>query len=266
MIAKEWRDARWKLIVATVLVLAMGVMIPLDTLFPHAYSLFGEPSNTVAPSPRDAAGYLGYLLWSQWFTEASGNLVLMLVAAILGAGLISDESNRGTLFLALNRPVSRGRILLTKYAVNAGVLLAISVLGSTALLVTTRILGHPQDTSGVLVSAVLMWLGLLFVLGSALLLSVMLDNTLLAVVGTLLVWILTSVVPAFVAQQVAVLFLSSQGEFPATLFDALSLSPYWSSLAAYSGNSFPAVQLLVSLATAAVPLLLALRVFERKAY
>ncbi len=266
MIAKEWRDARWKFAIATALVLAIGVMIPIDTLFPHAYSLFGEPANVVAPSPREDAGYLRYLLWSQWFTEASGNLILMLMAAILGAGLISDETNRGTLFLLLNKPVSRGRVLLTKYAINASVLLAISLLGSAALLVTTRAFGYPQDTSGVLVSTVLMWLGLLFVLGTALLLSVALDNTLLAVAGTFLVWILTSVFPALVAQQVAVLFLSSQSEFPASLFDALALSPYWSSLAAYSGESLPTTQLLISLTTAALPLLVALRVFKRKAY
>lgn len=266
MIAKEWQDARWKLAVGALLVLGMGVMIPLDTLFPHAYSLFGEPVNVVAPSPAEDAGYLRYLLWSQWFTEASGNLVLMLVAAILGAGLISDEVNRGTLFFVLNRPISRGRVLLTKYAVNAGVLLAISLLGSAALLATTGAFGYPQNAGGVLVSAVLMWLGLLFVLGTALLLSVALDNTLLAIAGTFLVYVLTSVVPALVAQQIAVIFLSSQGEFPATLFDALALSPYWSSLAAYSGDSFPATQLLVSLATAAVPLLAALWMFRRKSY
>ncbi len=266
MIAKEWRDARWKFAIGAVLVLAIAVMIPLDTLFPHAYSLFGEPDGVVAPSPREDAGYLGYLLWSQWFTEASGNLILMLIAAILGAGLISDEVNRDTLFLLLNRPVSRGRVLLTKYAVNAGALLAVSLLGSAALMVTAGALGHPQDTSGVLVSAALMWLGLLFVLGTALLLSVALENTLLAVAGAFLVWVLTSVVPAFVAQQVAVLFLSSQGEFPATLFDALAISPYWSSLAAYSGDSFPATQLLVSLTTAALPLLAALWMFRRKEY
>ncbi len=244
----------------------MGVMIPLDTLFPHAYSLFGEPANVVAPSPREDAGYLEYLLWSQWFTEASGNLILMLAATILGAGLVSDEANRGTLFLVLNRPVTRERLLLIKYTINAGALLAISLLGSIALLATTAASGYPQDVGGVLVSAVLMWLGLLFVLGTAILLSIILNNTLLAVAGTFGVWVVTSIVPAFVAQQVAVFFLSSQSEFPATLFDALAVSPYWSSLPAYSGNSFPTTQLLVSLLIAAVPLLLALRVFKQKNY
>ena len=266
MIAKEWRDARWKFAIGTVLALTIGMMIPLDTLYPHAYSVFGEPANVVAPSPREDAGYLRYLLWSQWFTEASGNLILMLMAAILGAGLISDETNRGTLFLLLNKPVSRGRVLLTKYAINAAVLLAISLLGSVALLVLAGVLGYPQDAGGMIVSAVLMWLGLLFVLGTALLLSVALNNSLLAVAGTFLVWVLISVFPAFVAQQVAVLFLSSQSEFPATLLDALALSPYWSSLDAYSGRSFPTAQLLVSLTTAAVPLLVALRVFKQKAF
>jgi hypothetical protein len=47
MIAKEWRDARWKFIVGAVLVLVVGVMIPFDTLLPNPYSLFGEPENVI---------------------------------------------------------------------------------------------------------------------------------------------------------------------------------------------------------------------------
>jgi ABC-type transport system involved in multi-copper enzyme maturation permease subunit len=166
MIAKEWRDARWKLAIGAMLVVAMAVLIPLDTLFPHSYSLFGEPGNVVAPSPTENTGYLRYLLWSQWFTEASGNLVLMLLAAVLGAGLISDEVTRGTIFLLLDKPVGRGRMLLTKYTVGAGVLLIITLLGSVTLLVVAGILGYPQYAGGVLVSTVLMWLGLLFMLGT----------------------------------------------------------------------------------------------------
>ena len=189
MMAKEWRDARWEVAVGAVLVLAMAVLIPLDTLLPHSYSLFGEPDNVLAPPPTEDAGYLRYLLWSQWFTEASGNLVLMLPAAVLGAGLISDEANRGTIFLLLDKPVGRGRVLLTKYAVGAGVLLIITLLGSTTLLLVAGTLGYPQHTGGVLVSTVLMWLGLLFVLGTSLLLSVVLDSALLAFVGTFLaIW------------------------------------------------------------------------------
>jgi hypothetical protein len=92
MIAKEWRDARWKLLVGAVLVLAMGALIPVDTLSPSSYALFGEPNNVVAPSPEEDAEYLRYLLWGQWFTEASGNLILMMVAAVLGAGLVSEET------------------------------------------------------------------------------------------------------------------------------------------------------------------------------
>jgi ABC-2 type transport system permease protein len=265
MIAKEWRDARWKLVIGTVLVLVMGVLIPLDTLFPHSYSLFGEPGNVVAPSPTEDAGYLKYLLWSQWFTEASGNLILMLLAAVLGAGLISDEVNRGTIFLLLDKPVGRERVLLTKYTISAGALLIITLLGSATLLIVAGTLGYPQHAGGVFVSTVLMWLGLLFMFGTSLLLSVVLDSALLAVVGTFMVWMLTSVAPAFVAQQTAV-FLSTQNEALATVFDVLSLSPYWTSLAAYSGDSFPTMQLLVSSVTAGLPLLLALWIFRRKAY
>jgi hypothetical protein len=63
-----------------------------------------------------------------------------------------------------------------------------------------------------------------------------------------------------------VILPSSQNDLPATLFDAFSLSPYWTSLAAYSGESFPAVNLLVSSATAALAPLAALWLFRRKAY
>lgn len=266
MVAKELRDVRWKFVIGTVLVLVIGVLIPVDTLSPHSYSLFGEPGNVIAPSPTEDAGYLRYLLWSQWFTEGSGNLFLMLLATVLGAGLISDEMNRGTIFLLLNKPVGREHVLLTKYTVGAGVLLITTLLGSVTLLVVAWALGYPQHAGGVFVSAVLMWLGLLFVLGTSLLLSVMLDSAVLAVVGTFLVWMLTSVAPAFVAQQTAVFFLSSQNEFPATLFDALALSPYWTSLAAYSGNTFPILQLLVSSVTAGLPLLTALWLFRRRDY
>ena len=241
-------------------------MIPLDTLFPHTYSLFGEPDNVIAPSPKEDAGYLRYLLWTQWFSEASGNPILMLIAAVLGAGLISGETSRGTIFLLLSKPVSRERILLIKYAINALALFVIVMLGSTALLVITGALGHPQNTRGVFISAVLMWLGLLFILGTSLVLSVVLDSTLLALVGTLLVWVLTSVLPAFIAQQIATIFLTSQNQFPATLFDALALSPYWTSLAAYTGHSFPTLQLLVSSVAAAPPILVALWLFNKKAY
>jgi hypothetical protein len=95
-------------------------------------------------------------------------------------------------------------VVLTKYASNAGALLAIS------LLVTTGALGYPHDTGGVLVSALLVWLGLLFVLGTANVLSVAPESTLLAVAGTFLVYGLIPVVSAFVARrEVGVLLLSS---------------------------------------------------------
>ena len=44
------------------------------------------------------------------------------------------------------------------------------------------------------------------------------------------------------------------------------VSPYWMGLAAYSGHSVPTLQLLVSSVAAAVPLLVALWLFNMKAY
>ncbi len=131
MVVKEWRDARWKFLVGSVLVLVVGVMIPLDTLVPNPYSLFGAPENVIAPSPREDARYLEYLLWSQWFGEASGNPILMLIAAVLGAGLISGETSRSTIFFLFSKPVSRERVLLTKYAIGAGILFVVVMLAAS---------------------------------------------------------------------------------------------------------------------------------------
>src|SRR3712207_6603096 len=101
-------------------------------------------------------------------------------------------------------PVSRERMLLTKYALGAGVLFVVAMVGSVARRGASAAVGYPQKMVGVLVSGVWVWLGLLFVLGTSLMLSVVLDSTLLALVGTFLVWMLTSLFPALIAQQIAV--------------------------------------------------------------
>ncbi|MCA1715496.1 MAG: ABC transporter permease subunit [Actinobacteria bacterium] len=130
-------------------------------------------------------------MWHGWFGTGLGNPLLFFLAVLLGAGLISGEASRGSIFLLLSRPISRKRVLLTKYVVSASALFVVTVLFGVALLVFAALLGHPPSVAGVIISTVLMWLGLLFVLGTALVLSVVLDNTLLAAASTVLVWMLS---------------------------------------------------------------------------
>src|SRR5262249_52887920 len=122
-------------------------------------------------------GSYNMYVWGQWFSK-NGTQVVAVLAAVLGCGLIGAEANKGTIFFLLSKPVSRVRVLLVKYAVNAGLLLAMVLAGSAGLVVAAAIVGRPQPLGGVLISTVLLWLGTLFVLGLAMLFSVLFKDVL----------------------------------------------------------------------------------------
>ena len=256
MIAKEWRNARWKFFVGTLLALAAGAVTPFG-VGPIAWEGIGVP-----PFPMLSTEEGRYLVWWEWFGTGLGNPILFFLAVVLGADVISGEVRSGNIFLLLSKPISRERVLLTKYLVGAGVLFVVTVLFSAALLITAGITGYLPNVGGLLISTVLMWLGLLFVLGTALTLSVVFNSTLLALVGTVLVWLLTSIVPAYVFQQIAVMNNTSSSP----LQEGLSLSMYWSSETAYLDANFPAVEFFVCLVSSLLVLAAALWLFDRKAY
>jgi hypothetical protein len=117
-----------------------------------------------------------------------------------------------------------------------------------ALIITAAIAGYPQQLGGIIISTVLLWLGVLFVLGLALLFSVLFKDVLRPLLCTLVITIL-AIIPGF---------------FPN--WGAWSLLGYWSSQAAYLGQSFPTKELIICLVAAALPLFLALILFRRQAY
>ena len=93
-----------------------------------------------------------------------------------------------------------------------------------------------------------MWLGTLFVLGLALLFSILFKDVLWPLVFALMITILTSI----------------PGLIPG--WSDWSLPGYWSSQAAYLGQEFPAKALLICLVAAVVPLILAIPLFQKRAY
>lgn len=166
MIAKEWRDARWKLFLGTmaVLVLAALVIPPYERM-------------RDIPNPSNLSGEFG---------TATGN-VLVPLAALLGVGLISGEAGRNTIVFLLSRPLSRTRLLMAKYAVGAGSLLAVSSLSGVGVLVSAAARGYPIgqfNAWGVGLSVLLMWLGSLSVFGVALLISIFSKDVMRSVVTT----------------------------------------------------------------------------------
>jgi ABC-2 type transport system permease protein len=250
MAVKEIIEARWKLIIgaAICVVLAAALAASYDLIkrmLTHAN--LQQAPQSLQGQIQGLLGSYDIYVWSQWFGK-NGAQVLAVLAAVLGCSLIASEVNKGTIFFLLSRPVSRVRVLLVKYAVSAGMLLAITVVSSAALLVTAAILGHPQHLGGMAISTVLLWLGTLFVLGLATLFSVLFKDILRPLLLALIITVIT-VIPSFIP---------NWGDW--------SLPGYWTSQAAYLGQEFPTKALIICLVAAVVPMVLAVPLFRRQAY
>jgi ABC-2 type transport system permease protein len=248
MKTKELLEARWKIITFALLaLLGTAGNIAIYTFTPKTPANSDLPSTLQHLIPEQLVNTFDAFVWEHWFAT-NGPLILVLFAAILGGGLIASEVSKGTIFFLLSKPVSRERILLTKYGVSAGLLLAVSVLGSLTILSMGVALGHPVAPLPLLAATGLLWLVTLFPLGLSLFFSLVSPDSLRPVIFSLLTT-LAFMLPAF---------LPNGQEW--------NLLHYWSNQSAYLAGSFPLKEYLVCLVTAAVPLLVALVVFRRKAY
>jgi ABC-2 type transport system permease protein len=246
MIRKEWLDQRLKLLIG----LGVGLVTLLIGLVaaPEMGGLTSNPE--LKASIAEATGDYPPYLWNTLFNPGNSlGLLLLILAASVGASLIAGEVTRGTIFVLLSRPLSRARLLLTKYAVGAAGLLAVTLTLTLALLIIAAAAGQPQQPGGALVSALLLWLGSLFVLGLATLFSVVFTNVLAPLALSLALTGLLALLPTLLG-----------------LPSGWSLPAYWSSLPAFLGQQWPLRELLVSVVAAALPLLLAYHLFRRRPY
>lgn len=262
MIAKEWRDARWKLIAAAVpVVLYALILSPYAEFIEEARRVPSE--NPVEVALRDLSDlyYLG------------GLFVLMPLAGFLGVASISGEVSNGTILQMLSRPVSRAHVLLVKYAVGAGTLLLAAVLGKVLLIGMAAIRGYPLGQLRVLetvVSVFVLWLGMLFVLGTAMLVSTIFRGVLASFVACTVALLAAFALPHTFLE----LFMPSTAALT-ELSTRLALFTYWTPAYYYYGDlrdtsigigGFTAANFLVCLISAGIPLLAALWLFRRKAY
>lgn len=204
-------------------------------------------------------------------------LILIPLAGLLGVALISGEVGRGSVFLLLSRPVSRTRTLLTKYSVCVVSLFAVALLGVLGTFVSAYAHDYPQDSLRVpeiLASSVLFWLGSVFVLGLAVLASVVFGDVIRSVVATIGVAFLLYAGPDLL-MSLSELWLFVMGD-PVDnptdwnerymFFQRFDLFNYWTATDPISGEWVATRNLLVCLAVAAVPLIASLWLFRRRAY
>lgn len=281
MIAKEWRVARWKLAIAMVLALLLvPSLAPYEEVMRLAQDVTTElPDGTQIPESQrlstDPAEYAVQDMASLY--GVGGVAILLPLAALLGVGLVSGEVGHGTILLLLSKPIGRTRALLTKYAVCAGVLLAAAVFGALLLTVGAAARGYPFEQvslAGVMLSVLLLWLGALFVLGVALLSSVIFRNVVASVAATVLtLYLILNAIPQFLLSifyeyQFRYTDVRTGMEKPGTaetVIQNLDLVQYWTSERMFLGEGLAGASFLVCFVAAGAPLLVALWLFRRKA-
>ena len=296
MIAKEWWDSWWKPVVVGVVAVGALLLGGLPTPYAEIEKIAAENANpradgivvldgtasrsgdTVSATDRreyrEAVEAMGLptdpvkmALDELWVVySAGGGAAMALLAGLLGISLVSEEARRNTIVSLLSKPISRRRLLLTKYAVCAGVLLLAATSGGVVLATAAGFKGYPLEelsVVGSVLSVVLLWLGSLFVLGVALVFSVTIRNLLVGVGATLAALVLLSP-----DQWTSFSFwnqfptLGLQDRVP----ENLTVLSYWSSGVMYLGERIALTNFLVCLAAAALPLLAALWLFNNKAY
>ena len=202
MIAKEWRDARWKLLLGALAFLVIAVIAPrpyekvLASVDSEVQMMEREIQKPVRLPPTEGPAEAerfkrqmredleemrepGYPArpagWELEYVQASANYAILVpLAGLLGVTLVSAEVGQGSIYLLLSKPLSRRRMLLTNYAVCAACLLVVALAGAVGILLSAVAHGYPPEAVNVgrtLAAAALIWLGSLFVLWVALLAS-----------------------------------------------------------------------------------------------
>lgn len=255
MVAKELRSAWWK-------PLLLAPLVVLSVLELPAYQ---SSERIMETSPGEVAVnqvfsmYVGGAIWS-----------LGILAVLLGSLLISTEASRGTIFFLLSRPMSRNRILLTKYAVGAGVLLAVAILGHAFVLGFAVIVkGYPLgifNVWGMALSSVLIWLVSLSLLGLAAAFSILFRNPVVSILATCVTVAAAFAafvgVTAYVADNYSMQTLEALSRFGERVWSLAGFAS-WD---LYSGESLAITSFLIWPTLAALMLLAALWLFRRKSY
>jgi ABC-type transport system involved in multi-copper enzyme maturation permease subunit len=261
MIVKELRADRWAALFG-VLIIALRILngatgdAKAQTLDSLNYTFDADFSAVSSHHISAATAFL----WATYFNDLTLYLLIGLGGVVLGAGLIASEASTGSIFVLLSRPVSRTRALLTKYGVAAAVSFLLCALCGSMALIVGAINGIAQPPlGGFLISVVLLWLGMLFVISVTLLFSVLIPNALAAgVVGFFFVYFMV-IIPVFhsgVAPNIHYFLGGPDWE----------LSSYWGTLGIYMGVESPVKSLVIGLLAAIIPAALALWIFVRKAF
>lgn len=306
MIAKEWRDARWKLLIGVLAFLLIAAVAPRPyervkmsvqkeiqmmeqgiqepvrlppTEGPAEAERFKQQMRKDLEDMREPGYPARSAGWELEYVQTSANYAILVpLAGLLGVTLVSAEVGQGSIYLLLSKPLSRRRMLLTKYAVCAACLLAVALAGAVGILLSAVAHGYPPEAVNVgrtLADAALIWLGSLFVLGVALLASTIFKGVIPTILAAAAALYLIHIGPDLARSLIEGIYWTNDdymrpGREMEAWYDAFEswrLSRYWgNSTFAFGQNASTLQSFVVCLVTAVPPLLLALWMFQRRAY
>src|SRR5215472_845147 len=98
MVIKEFVEARWKAIIGGAVAVVVAVALAgtydlVKNLLTTGSAAKQVPSQLQGQIQQLLGNYSSYV-WSQWFSK-NGPEILAILAAVLGASLISNEVNKG---------------------------------------------------------------------------------------------------------------------------------------------------------------------------
>ena len=305
MIAKEWRDAGWKLALGVLAFLVIAVIAPrpyeevvtsvksdvsymerelekpvrLDpTATPQDEEIFERQMREDVEEMREPGYPAKEAGWDLKELQRIANYAILVpLAGLFGVALVSAEVGQGSIYLLLSKPLGRQRVLLTKYAVCTVCLLVVALVGAAGMTLSAFAHGYPSEAVNagrIFAAAALMWLGSLFVLGTSLLASVIFRSVIPTILAAAATVYLIHTGPDIVRSTVEGIFWTNSDymrpwrEMNAwqNAFENWRLSSYWGGFYSFNANATMPQSFLVCLITAVPPLLLALWLFRRKAY
>lgn len=183
---KELREIRWKLIIMLLITAFVGASLPLMfDMFKKSIQMFtgipllGDLQHEMEAQASDFSLYL----WANWYSKNLPQILLVL-AAISGGPMLAGERASGTFQFLLSRPVSRLQVFVSKYAAGATAVAVTSIGGTIAVLIATKATGWTVDPLWFLAPQFAQILGGFCLLSLALLLSALIDDSVVAGVAT----------------------------------------------------------------------------------
>ena len=155
---KAWLETRWRFLIGLAVLPALAAVTVLG--YPKVMELLrampqvdpgSSMSRRIGEGVALASTFNGYI-WSQWFLKALPQ-TWTLFAALLGAGGILSQVQRGEGLFTLSLPVSRMRLTGVRAATCLAELLVLAVVPSLLIPILAPAIGHSFAVSDTIVHA-----------------------------------------------------------------------------------------------------------------